>query len=203
MTTDYFRQKFVAKLSSNLDPTTIKFITQQGDKIANHLVDWLVLVESIKTSRFVGQAQYDDVTGEQLGTPEALGRELYYDYAFVVAPAYKAYEGYLFLLAEKLGLKDPDDVVHSVGHLYDEDHLLKLKEEIVTEIGKKLNTADTELIGQLTELKRVLQLYRHNPAHFLGDRINTFEKAENYGRTVLTVINQTTKHFLREKYIAI
>jgi hypothetical protein len=199
----YIIGKLVEVVLRYLDKRTVEYITSQGNSIADLLLDYIALEKELKDDLFVGEMQYDGVTGRYRGQPSLPASETYHDYSFLAAPAYKAFEGYLYLLAESLGLKTREQIIKAIGSIYDPEYILQLKREIITETNAKLSANDKELQGILTELKRVLELYRHSPAHFLGERIDSLEKAEGYAKTVLTVINQTTKTLLDRGYISI
>lgn len=193
------RSAYFYKLLRHIDNDVYHYLQKNGHEITNLLADWLILLENIKTVVFRGEKEYS--AGRYVGQAEISAQNLYSEYSFLIAPIYKAYEGFLFLLAKSLGLKTSEQEILSIGRLYDEEAITRNKDEIITELGESLNKSDREVLGKLSELKRVLELYRHNPAHYLGTRLETMEKAENYGRTILTVINETTKYFLEKKYI--
>ena len=192
---DIIRGEFLEMLSSHLDPEVISYLKREPT-IVNLLVDYLVLIRTVGVRTLSGAPLYDNVTGRYKGTPEICAGEGFSDCSFLIAPVYKAFEGYLFALAESLGLKTRDEIVTSIGRCYDEDQITQTKKEIVTETGKLIDKKDKEGLGKISELKRVLEQYRHSPAHYYGTSLNTFQKATNYGSAILTVINETTKFFL-------
>lgn len=199
----YIRERLFDLLQRHLDIETLQYLDKSDNVIERLLVDFLALEKEIANDFFVGERLHDNVTGRYRGQPEASASDIYYDFSFVVSPAYRAYEGFLFLLAESLGLKRKQEIIQNIGRIYNDDEIYQLKKEIITETGKKLDNKDKDLLGIVSELKRVLELYRHNPAHYYGDRIDTLEKASNYGRTVLNVINLTTKTLIQKGYLRI
>jgi hypothetical protein len=192
------RSTYLDKLRKHIDDDVYHYLQMDGCEIINLLADWLILLENIKIV-FRGEKEY--YSGRYVGQAKASAQNLYSEYSFLIAPIYKAYEGFLYLLANSLGLKTSEQIILTIGRLYDEEAITRRKDEIITELGESLNKSDREVLGKLSELKRVLELYRHNPAHYLGTRLETMEKAENYGKTILTVINETTKYFMEKKYI--
>lgn len=189
------RKEYFGMLSSHLDTEVIAYL-QKDPQIKGLLMDYLVLVDSITTRTLSGTARHRD-TGRYIGTPHIGASEAFSDYSFLIAPIYKAFEGHLFLLANSLGLKTKDEIITNVGSCYDEEKITKMKKEIVTETGNLIEKTDKEGIGKISELKRVLEQYRHNPAHFLGSNLDTFQKATNYGGAILTAINEATRYFLQ------
>lgn len=131
---------------------------------------------------------------------EAVSTIAYYDYSFVVAPAYKAFEGFLLFLARVFELP-AEQYEHRIGGLYDWEANKKDKEIIIKALEAKLGT-DREGKDRWSELSMTLRNYRHNPAHFSGDRIETFEQAEDYVRTIINIINQTVKFLVEKKVLS-
>ena len=189
------RKEYFEMLSSHLDPEVICYLRNEP-KITELLTDYLVLLDALGVRTLSGTPLYNRDTGRHIGTPKIGASEAFSDYSFFIAPIYKAFEGYLFLLANSVGLKTKDEIIKNIGSCYDEEKIIQIKREIVTETGNRIDKADKEGIGKLSELKRVLEQYRHNPAHFLGNTLDTFQKATNYGGAILTAINETTKFFL-------
>ena len=191
------------QLSRHLDKEVIEFLEKDAH-IKNLLADWLLLIDSIRGKTFTQNVTYGS-TGHIVGKDSANLSNLFNDYSFLVTPAYKAFEGYLYLLAEKLGIKTKEELDREtrIGSCYDIEEIEKLKKEIVSETGKKIDKNDKEGVGRISELKRVLELFRHSPAHYRGERIDTFEKAENHARTILNTINETTKYFIENGFLSL
>lgn len=189
------RGEYLEVLSSHLDSEVVSYLDREPG-IRNLLIDYLVLIDTVGARTLSGVPLHDKVTGRYKGTPQIRAAEGFTDCSFLIAPIYKAFEGYLFLLAESLGLKDRDQIVTNIGSCYDEEKLTQMKKSIVTETGKLIHEKDKEGLGKISELKRVLEQYRHNPAHYLGTSLDTFQKAANYGGAILTAINEITKFFL-------
>ena len=188
----------IDKLSEHLDNNTINFLNKKQE-IIRLLFDWLILNECIGEIS-IKWPERENGVGRILGYPLTRISTLFNDYSFLIAPAYKAFEGYLYLLAESLGLKKATEEIQNIGNLYDSDKIDRLKEEIITETGEKIDKSDKEGMEIIDGLRRVLRHYRHNPAHF-GGRIDTFQKAKNYVSMIFTVINDTTKYFLSKGLI--
>lgn len=196
------RGEYLEMLSSHLDPEVVSYLDREP-RIRNLLIDYLVLIDTVGARTLSGAPLHDKVTGRYKRTPQICATEGFTDCSFLIAPIYKAFEGYLFLLAESLGLKDGDQIVTNIGSCYDEEKITQMKRDIVTETGKLIDEKDKQGLGKISELKRVLEQYRHNPAHFLSSRLDTFQKATNYGGAILTAINETTKFFIERGDIKI
>jgi hypothetical protein len=190
------RKEYFEMLSSHLDPEVICYL-RNDPKITELLIDYLVLLDALGARTLSGTPLYNRDTGRGIGTPKIGASEAFSDYSFLIAPIYKAFEGYLFLLAQSLGLKSKDQIITSIGSCYDEEKITNMKMEIMTETGNLIQKKDKEGLGKITELKRVLEQYRHNPAHFMGSTLDTFQKATDYGGAIFTAINETTNFFLQ------
>ncbi|OGC76448.1 MAG: hypothetical protein A2Z27_04535 [candidate division Zixibacteria bacterium RBG_16_50_21] len=194
------RSSHLSTLQKHLDKEVYKYIECGDPKILDLLVDWFCLLENVEEYKFgswVGQGDFQE-------SIEVPAKSVYKDFSFLISPIYKALEGYLFLLATSLGLTRPGELPEMVGQLYDEEKIVQKKEEILTELGTKLDANDKEVQQWLGELRRILRLYRHSPAHYSSAKelvFTTYEKGENYGRTILTVINEATRVFQKKKYI--
>jgi len=187
------------KLSDQLDSDVIEFLNKKRE-IVKLLRDWSTLVDYTGETS-ISTPMPNEVTGRIRGYKVTQISTLYSDYSFLIASAYKAFEGYLYLLAESLGLKKESEEISNIGSLYDSDKIQKIKEDIITKTGKKIDKGDKEGLEIIDGLKRALRHYRHNPAHF-GGRIDRFQKAKNYGSMIFTIINDSTKYFLDKGLIA-
>ena len=129
------------------------------------------------------------------------------DYSFLTAPAYKAFEGYLFQIAKEMKL--PSSSPKLIGTYFDEgrvdetiDNLLK-ELEAKSEGTAKLSKDEKQFIKDMvSEMKRFLFHYRHTPAHYIGDLIDTADKAEQNIHSIYRIINETTKTLLKAKLIS-
>ncbi len=165
------------------------------------LVDEQLLLESVKRTTFKGKVEIIDLRGENT---EYLDEEepatiAYNDYSFVMAPAYKAFEGYLIFLSDTFGLPT-ETYKNRIGGLYDWEANAAAEKEIVEALEAKLGT-DKEGKDRWRELSMVLRTYRHNPAHFLGDKVGTFEQAEDCAKAILNTINQMTKYLIDKEVL--
>jgi hypothetical protein len=187
------------KLNDHLDSNVIEFLNK-NEEILHLLRDWLILI-NYTGERSISRTICDEVTGRIKGNQVIEISTLYYDYSFLIASAYKAFEGYLYLIAESLGFKKESHEIRNIGNLYDSDKIQKIKEDIITETRKKIDKGDKEGLEIIDGLRRALRHYRHNPAHF-GGSIDRFQKAKNYGSMIFTIINDSTKCFLDKGLIA-
>jgi len=164
--------------------------------IVDLLIDNLILLQNIKLSVLVEHDEAIDVMNQQTNEFEvkAKSREIYFDYSFLIAPAYKAYEGYLYFIAEELGFS-VEEYKHNIGGLYSWSDTDKQKSALIEQIKEKLS-ADTESIDRWRELGMILRKYRHNPSHYSGDRIQSYEEAEGYVLTIITTMDHMTRYLL-------
>src|SRR3989344_6866342 len=90
------RIRAIAQLKSHFDAITLAYL---DEKIIDYIVDSLHLTET-KISTY---------------------REVFHDFSFLTAPAYKAFEGYLFQIARDLAL--PSAKPDFVGTFFDEEKI--------------------------------------------------------------------------------
>jgi hypothetical protein len=166
------------KMSAQLDEDTLNYL---DEAIINHIGDSISLLE-------LWQPNYSSQ---------------FNDFSFLTAPAYKAFEGFLFQIARDLKLPSAGNVKFA-GTYFDEDKVDEAIDNIIKEIEEKadntkaLDKEQTQFIKDMvSEMKRFLVHYRHTPAHFLGDSINSLEKAQQNIMSIYRIINETTKTLLR------
>ena len=159
------------------------------EKIMNHLLDSITL----------------DFPGLNLSA-QTNGR--FNDYSFLTAPAYKALEGFLFQIAKDLNL--PSSRNNNVGGYYfDEQKRDKQIDKLLKELenraeSSKLSTYEKrDIKDRIKEMKGFLQHYRHTPAHFFGEPIETVEKAHRNIMVIYSAIDNATKILLKAKLIKI
>lgn len=93
----------------------------------------------------------------------------YEDYTFVITPAFKALERWIFLIAPSLGIP-PERVERvraeekSVGSLIRGEELEKFFKEVLDSIETTPGAKD-ELLMEITSLKSFLKMYRHQISH--------------------------------------
>ncbi len=165
-------------------------------KIIELIIDQLILLHNIEKSHIVVRDELIDVIDHSRESYElnAEAKSIYDDYSFLIAPAYKAYEGYLIFIAEELGLPVQDYRAH-IGGLYSWEESDTKRKKLIESIKGKL-PKDGESVDRWRELGMVLRKYRHNPAHFSGDKIRTYEEAQGYILTIITTIDHMTRYLL-------
>jgi hypothetical protein len=109
------------------------------------------------------------------------------DYAYLVAPAYKALEGVLIQIAKELGLPDRP---YRIGAVYDEDALDKFYADVLDRIGKLTLTERQDVKLWLDDAQRILKHYRHSPAHFQSESKTHWDRAFQLGDQIVHVVNQ-------------
>lgn len=178
------RNQSVEKLTRNFDLQTLHYLSE---RVVNYLLDSLQMEEFWR----------DDF------------RDRFNDFSFYTAPAYKAFEGFLFQIAEDLELPSSGDPKF-VGTYFDEEKVDKTIDKLIKELEQKAEKT-TKLTKQeklhikdmIKEMKRFLQHYRHTPAHFHGEPINTIEKARQNILSMYRIIDETSKTLLKTELIQI
>ncbi|TSC96150.1 MAG: hypothetical protein Athens101426_456 [Parcubacteria group bacterium Athens1014_26] len=132
------------------------------------------------------------------------------DYSFLTAPAYKALEGFLFQIATELNLPSSGNSNLAGSYYFDEikidKHIDKLIKELEnkTDFTSKLSIYEKrDIKDRIKEMKGFLRNYRHTPAHFYGEIIDTSEKADINIKIIYGTINNTAKILLTHDLIKI
>ncbi len=117
------------------------------------------------------------------------------DFSFLTAPAYKAFEGFLFQIARDLKLSPGRDN-DQVGGYYDPIKVDKEIDNIIKELEKKTGSGlkknhKDSLKANITEMRLFLKTYRHTPAHFRGQPVKTKEMAWGNVRRIYGTIKDT------------
>ncbi len=174
----------MSELCANFDEQTLQYLSE---KVINHLADSLIL--------------------EKYWNPELNDR--INDFSFLTASAYKAFEGFLFQIAKDLNLPSSGNS-DFVGTYFDEEIVDKTINKLLKELESKaegerrLTKQEKEHIKDtVKEMKRFLLHYRHTPAHFQGEPIDTFEKATQNILSIYRMINETVKVLLKNGMVEI
>lgn len=164
-------------LKDNFDEATLFYL---NENVINHLFD----SSSIRTFASQFKSHFND-------------------YSFYTAPAYKAFEGFLFQLAIDLKLPSSGNK-DFVGTYFDENLVDKTIDSLLSELENKLeennkmtNQEKTHIKDMVKEMKRFLVNYRHTPAHFHGEPLETIEKAEQNVLSMYRIIDETVKTLLK------
>lgn len=174
----------VAVLDSNFSSDTIRYL---DEKIINYLLDSMSL-DGIFNKNHVN----------------------FNDYSFVTAPAYKALEGFLFQIAKDLKLPSSGNEKLAGSYYFDEEKIDKHIDKLLKELGdntqqqKALSKYEKrDIKDRIKEMKGFLQHYRHTPAHFYGEPIDTIEKAHRNIMIIYGAIDNTAQILLKAKLLSI
>lgn len=174
----------VAILDNNFSSDTIRYL---DEKIINYLLDSMSL-DGIFNKNHVN----------------------FNDYSFVTAPAYKALEGFLFQIAKDLKLPSSGNEKLAGSYYFDEEKIDKHIDKLLKELGdntqqqKALSKYEKQDIkDRIKEMKGFLQHYRHTPAHFYGEPIDTIEKAHRNIMIIYGAIDNTAQILLKAKLLSI
>jgi len=174
----------INEMNSNFDLSTLEYL---NESVINHLADSLTLEK-------YWQVQLND---------------RFNDFSFTTAPAYKAFEGFLFQIAAELNLPTVGNPKF-VGTYFDEQLVDKTIDSLLQELETKSKTStklskDEKIFikDQVVEMKRFLQHYRHTPAHFHGEPIDSLDKAKQNVHSIYRIINETIKILLKSQLVKI
>lgn len=166
-------------------------------QLVNLLIDQLILLRNLRRSTLSELTTVDVGNGfTQQAKTTVSGSNLYEDYSFVVAPMYKAFEGFLVFLAKELKLFDKG-YEHRIGGLYSWKDENEQREIVVTKIKEKLEN-DTDLIDLWRELGTILRRYRASPAHYGGDTIYSYEEADGHVKAMFIVMHHAMRRLIQK-----
>lgn len=175
----------LSELESNFDQDTLFYLSE---KVINHLADSLKLDIHWKENF----------------------KDQFNDFSFFTAPAYKALEGFLFQIANDLELPSSGNGNLAGSYYFDEEkidkHINKLLREldVAADNEKKLSQYEKrDIKDRIREMRGFLRHYRHTPAHFHGESIDTLEKARRNIMTIYGTIDNTAKILLNADLIKI
>ncbi len=157
------------------------------EKIINHLMDQIII-----------RGYFSQFTSK------------FNDFSFLIAPAYKALEGYLFQLAKDLKLPSAGNGNLVGSYYFDEEKIDAQIDILLSELeantggSKQLSDYEKQDIkSRIKEMKDFLRHYRHSPAHYMGESIDTIEKAERTVMVIFAAIDNTTAILSKAKLIQI
>jgi len=132
----------------------------------------------------------------------------YNDYSFLTAPAYKAFEGFLFQLAKDLKLPSSGKPELVGTYYFDEQKVDGAIDALLDELEKAgtgstaLSSAEKDNIkDNVKEMKRFLRNYRHTPAHFHGEPMISREKSLQNILSMYRIIDETVAVLQNAKLI--
>jgi len=172
-------------LNSSFDRDVLYYLSE---KVINHLVDSLCIHSLIAARNDTG----------------------FNDFSFITAPAYKALEGFLFQIAKDLVLPSFKSTTTVGAYYFDEEKIDRHIDKLLKELEKKADTTPKlsiyekrDIKDRIKEMKGFLRNYRHTPAHFYGEPIDTVAKADINIKVIYSVIQNTTKILLKSGLIKI
>jgi len=155
----------------------------ENQQILKWLDDSLYLAQEVKS--------YHSIAGAIIA---------YYDYSFIITPAFKALEKWILIIAPHLGvsenmIKDAEDYGKFSTFLNDEA-IEKIFKKVVKQLDIKAEEKKT-LRASMHALSAYLKNLRHTPAH-CATIVESNEKAENTVRQIIGAINDLTANLLRD-----
>lgn len=129
---------------------------------------------------------------------EFKGNHAYYDYSFVVTPAFKALEEWLLIIAPALGV--PETMISGARHSGNLGSFLK-DDQIGKFIESTIKKLDLEakqkkrLRASVQSLNSYLRDFRHTPAH-CSNTIDNGLQAETVVHQITGALNDLTRNLL-------
>ena len=109
------------------------------------------------------------------------------DYSYLVTPAFKALEGFLIQVGEKLGLKS-DQYNFRVCVVFSDENLEKFYADVLDKLSRVAEEHRDDIKMWLNDARRILRHYRHSPAHFLGEPKKNWGEAFSVGDNIIRII---------------
>lgn len=173
----------INEMQSHFDRQPLEYLSE---KVLNHIADSLTL-----------------------GLDLTHHKNKFNDFSFLTAPAYKAFEGFLFQIATDLKLPSSGNPKF-VGTYFDEELVDKTINKLIKELEQKTDTEakltrdeKRHIKDMVAEMNRFLHNYRHTPAHFHGDPMTSIERASQNILSMYRIMNETIKTLLNAKLITI
>lgn len=180
------RDGIIDMLEKNFEIETLYYL---DEKIIDHLLDSLALEKNGIPVRCAGH---------------------FNDYSFLTAPAYKALEGFLFQIAKDIDLPSSGRPNSAGSYYIDEKKVDKQIDNLIKELEKKTETTQKlsayekkDIKERIKEMDGFLRHYRHVPAHFYGERMDSIEKATRNIMTIFGCIDNSASILLKSKLIQI
>lgn len=184
---------------------------QLFDRIPSSVLQYFSLSpQGIKILQFLDDAFYLKINNQDFFNRPQGGGDCYYDYSFVIMPAFKALEEWILLIAPSLGV--PEDVVvkaRSTGHMnmfLAEDKLQEFFNQALDSLEERIGSLQTDkrihLRDSVSSIYAYLKNFRHGPAH-CSTIIEKMPDAETKLHTILSAISAITKTLLEEGIIAV
>ena len=117
------------------------------------------------------------------------------DFSYLITPAFKALEGTLIQIAKGLGF-DLEKHRYRVGVVFDEDRLERFYEDVLNKLETIGEEQKLDIRQWLNSARRLLSHMRHAPAHFQGERKESYTKAFQTGDAIIFTINEMCRSLL-------
>lgn len=175
-----------AILSKKFDRQVLEFLSLPGNmRILYWLDDSYSLLE-VKMAR------------NSLG-----GQDQYYDYSFMITPAFKALELWIINVAPALGVQpeliDKAKEKGQFNSFLSDDAIQNLADAVIAKLEDRAKS-EKAIRAALNSLSSYLSTLRHTPAH-CGETIDNPEQADTYFNEILSAINRITRLLLDNKVI--
>ena len=171
-------------------------------EILTRLVDQELLFMMIRgkaiTEKHVLEDMFDGSEEEYVA--KALAADIFFDYSFLINPSSKAFEGFLFFLAEKFKLPNIEDPNAHIGKYFSWHKIDKEKQAIIDELERNFQ-GDKRARRHWEHLSSAYESFRNDPMHFKGDVIRTVEKAETVYHSMLNAIDGIIKYIVEKEII--
>jgi len=179
------KQSLFAEGMNTLGVDVWHFLTQDLQQL---------VVDSLLMKRIIRGTSYYDGKRSDDGRITYPIKGIFNDYSFALAPAYKLFEGFVYLVAIKVGVLRPSDLHKfiSVGSLTNLPTARKEYREMIEKISGMIN--DPKLLSRWQGLYDTFEDFRNSPAHYSNSFRRSYDEVDAEISHLLVEIKTMTRY---------
>lgn len=189
---EMLQQSIIAESIKTLGIEVWHFLTQDLQQL---VCDSLLMKRVFKRIDY-----YDGVRREDKGRITHPMKEIFNDYSFTLAPTYKLFEGYIYLVAIKVGVLKSNDLHRfiNIGTITNLPTAKREYREVIEKISGMIG--DPKLLRRWQGLYDTFEDFRNSPAHYSKSFRRSYEEVDAEISHLLVEI-KTMTHYLFNAYI--
>jgi hypothetical protein len=118
------------------------------------------------------------------------------DYSYLITPAFKALEGTLLQVANRLGL-NLEKSSYRIGWILSKENLDKFCTDVLDRVKTLTQEAKMDIRTSLEQARLILKPMRHIPVHYQGESKKTFTKAFDVGDAIIVALNSLVGNLIK------
>lgn len=191
------RDQYAQVAERMFDPSVWKFLTKDLHQL---IIDSLILGDVFRHSSYLLADREELFSGSFIDLPAT---RCFFDYSFILAPTYKFFEGYIYLISIKLKIitaEEAQKISTTVGALTNlegdgKSKFKKVFETITSEIE------DKSVRSRWQSLYDLYSDFRNAPAHYGEKILESYEQVENARSAIITAVNNTCTYFFEKEIL--